>query len=84
FPGDRICSRHSTSHLSHAGLSEFVTGGMDDYIALAVGMAKDLKRLGELRGRLRGVLRDSKVMDGADFTARFTHALRQMWRAAAR
>ncbi|MBI5121019.1 MAG: tetratricopeptide repeat protein [Rhodospirillales bacterium] len=75
FPG-----RHSTSFLCSAGLSELVAEDEDDYAQIALALAKDKKRLSELRAGLRGRLQASPLLDHRNFTRNLEGLLRGLWR----
>ena len=53
LPGEIFASRHSMSHLSNAGLSDWVARDAQDYVALAVAKAADVTALAALRAGLR-------------------------------
>ena len=53
FTGERFCSRHSSSHLINAGLSELVAPDVTGYIDIACELASDLERLENYRASLR-------------------------------
>ncbi len=48
-PGETFASRHSLSHLSTVGLTETIARTLDEYVELAVTLARDLSRLASLR-----------------------------------
>ena len=52
-PGETFASRHSLSHLSNVGLTETIARTLDEYVELAVTLARDLPRLASLRAGLR-------------------------------
>ena len=52
--GEIFASRHSTSHLSNAGLADWVTESVDEYIEMAVARASDPAALAQLRSDLAG------------------------------
>ena len=52
-PGQGFASRHSTSHLTNAGLGQFVAADIEGYLELAVDWASRLDELGQLRGQIR-------------------------------
>jgi predicted O-linked N-acetylglucosamine transferase (SPINDLY family) len=79
-PGETFASRHSFSHLSNVGLTEFVARDAQDYIDLAVRMAHDLPRLAEIRAGLRERMARSPLCDGPRFAANLTALLRDVWR----
>jgi len=79
--GDRFVSRMGESIMMNLGLAECVAATEDEYIAKALGLASDLPRLAELRGRLRAQLLASPLCDGPGFTRDLEAAYRQMWTA---
>ena len=80
WPGELPQGRHAASHLTNAGLSEFIAGSADGYVDLAARWANDIPALTELRASLRDRVARSSLCDGATFTSAFEHELRQMWR----
>ena len=68
-----------TSLLSNVGLSELVAGNHDEYISIAVNLAKDLKRLEFLRKNLRGMMEDSPLCDAKRFTRNLEACYRRIW-----
>jgi protein O-GlcNAc transferase len=81
-PGRTFAGRHSLSHLSNAGLSELVAEDEDGYVRLATELARDRKRLAELRRGLRPRLVDSPLMDPRRFTGDFSTLVRQIVKSA--
>lgn len=79
FPGDRFAARHATSHLTHAGLPEWVAADRDGYVDTAVAAVADPARLARVRAGLRPHLEAGNLMDRDDFLARFGEALDAMW-----
>ena len=77
--GDRFAGRHSTSHLSNAGLAGFVAETADDYVRLAVQWATDLEALADLRAQLRPMMAASPLCDSAAYTAELETKLRELW-----
>lgn len=86
WPGDTFAGRHALTHLSAVGLTETIARDLDDYVALAVGLARDLPRLAGLRAGLRERMAASPICDARRFTAHLEDLLRGLWRewAAAR
>ena len=80
LPGDFFAARHSASHLSNAGLADWVTDSVEDYIELAVKWAGDLPALAALRAGLRQKVRLSPLCDAPRFGRNLTAALRDTWR----
>jgi predicted O-linked N-acetylglucosamine transferase (SPINDLY family) len=81
LPGEIFASRHSASHLSNAGLADWVTGSVEEYIEMAVARAGDLATLAELRARLREQVRHSPLCDAPRFGRNLGTALRHAWQA---
>jgi protein O-GlcNAc transferase len=81
LPGEFFASRHSLSHLSNAGLSNWATASLEDYIETAVSRAGDLPALIELRAGLRENVRRSPLCDAPRFGRNLGTALRRAWQA---
>ena len=79
MPGETFASRHSTSHLSNVGLTEWVVAGAEEYVARAVAVAADLPSLAALRAGLRARVRTSPLCDGPRFGTHLGAALRHAW-----
>lgn len=73
-------SRVGVSLLSTISLPELIAQAPNEYVEIAVRLAKDLPRLGELRRMLRPRMRASPLMDGRRFADDTEAAYRQMWR----
>ncbi len=73
--------RMAASVLAAAGLDEFVAETPAALVELAVGFARDPRRLVELRSTLRDRVASSPLCDAPSFTRRFEAALRDAWRA---
>jgi protein O-GlcNAc transferase len=78
--GEVFSSRHSTSHLSNVGLPELCAGDREDYVRIAVELARDRDRLAALRHRLRERVAASPLCDTAAYTRDLEAAYRDMWR----
>jgi predicted O-linked N-acetylglucosamine transferase (SPINDLY family)/thioredoxin-like negative regulator of GroEL len=81
LPGEIFASRHSASHMSNAGLADWVTDSVEDYVEMAVARAADLGALAELRAGLREKVRLSPLCDAQRFGRSLGMALRHTWRA---
>ena len=79
MPGETFASRHSRSHLSNAGLSDWVAPDLDAYIELAVSKAADIAALADLREGLRGRVKASPLCDAPRFGRNLGTALRTAW-----
>lgn len=80
LPGETFASRHSASHMSNAGLSDWVMDSTDAYIEAAVARAADLDALATLRAALRERVRHSPLCDAPRFGRNLGAALRATWR----
>lgn len=80
LPGEIFASRHSASHMSNAGLADWVTGSVDEYVSLAVARASDVSALAALRAGLRERVRRSPLCDAPRFGRGLGEALRAAWR----
>ncbi len=79
LPGEIFASRHSASHMSNAGLPDWVTGSVEAYIAMAVARAGDLEALSALRAGLRQTVGRSPLCDAPRFGRNLGAALRHAW-----
>lgn len=79
WPGPTFAGRHSVSHLRNVGLDDWVVGGPDAYVDLALSRAADVDGLAALRATLRDRLRTSPLCDGEGFARDLTTAFNEMW-----
>jgi protein O-GlcNAc transferase len=70
--------RAGLSQLHALGLTDLVAGSDGEFVAIALGLARDLERLATLRATLRLRLERCALMDAS----RFTRALEALYRAA--
>jgi predicted O-linked N-acetylglucosamine transferase (SPINDLY family) len=63
------------------GLPELVAGSVDDYLAIAAGLAADPQRLAALRSSLRARMLSSPLCDVSGFTRRLEETYRGLWQA---
>ncbi len=80
LPGEIFASRHSMSHLSNAGLADWVAPDLAGYTELAVTKASDITALAALRSGLRAQVKASPLCDGPRFGRNLGNALRHAWR----
>ena len=83
WPGQWFAGRHSLSHLSNVGLSDWVASSPEEYVSKAVQFASDLARLALLRSQLRERVRVSPLCDGELFATNFASLLENTWRQRA-
>lgn len=80
LPGEIFASRHSASHMSNAGLADWVVPTLDAYVEAAVAHAADIPALAALREGLREQVRRSPLCDAPRFGRGLGAALREAWR----
>jgi protein O-GlcNAc transferase len=80
--GTTHVERVGASLLTRIGLEDLVGRSVEEYIALAVGLAADRPRLARLRAGMRRRMRNSTLLDGARFTREMEDAFREMWAEA--
>jgi predicted O-linked N-acetylglucosamine transferase (SPINDLY family) len=78
--GTAHVSRVGLSLLNNIGLPDLIAQTPEQYVEIAVRLAKDLPRLAELRSKLRPRMRASPLMDAPRFARDIEAAYRQMWR----
>lgn len=77
--GETAVSRAGLSLLSNVGLPELVATTPDDYVRIAVELARAPARLAELHATLRQRTEASPLMDGSGWTRGIEAAFREMW-----
>jgi predicted O-linked N-acetylglucosamine transferase (SPINDLY family) len=82
LPGTSFAARHSASHLSNAGLADWIAPDIASYVEMAVSRAADISRLARLRAELRPMVKASPLTDAPRFGAHLGEALRAAWVAA--
>ncbi len=78
--GQTAVGRAGSSILSNIGLLELIAHSEEEYVEIAVHLAKDLPRLSNLRSTLRQRMEQSPLMDAPKFARNIEAAYRQMWR----
>ena len=77
--GDTYLSRQGAGMVTAAGLGDWVTSSVEDYIDKAVSLASDLPKLAALRAGLRKQVSTSPLCDAQRFARNFEEALWGMW-----
>jgi predicted O-linked N-acetylglucosamine transferase (SPINDLY family) len=77
--GTTHVGRVGVSVLTNAGLPELVAVDVDDYVRIAEDLAEDIPRLRELRGSLRQLLKQSRLMDATAYARDLEAAYRGLW-----
>ncbi|HVT87518.1 MAG TPA: tetratricopeptide repeat protein [Tepidisphaeraceae bacterium] len=80
MPGEAYASRTCSSILTNLEMSELIADSEDAYLKIAIDLANNLDRLGELRSLLRGRMQKSIICNAIDFTRHFEVACREAWR----
>jgi len=78
--GNRETARGGAGIVCGMGLQELVAGNVDDYCAIAIGLAGRPDRLVQLRSTLRDLLARSPIMNAGQTTRAIELAFREMWR----
>jgi predicted O-linked N-acetylglucosamine transferase (SPINDLY family) len=77
--GKTAVGRGGLSILSNLDLPELIARSEDQYVQIAIDLANDLPRLGELRSTLRQRMEQSVLMDGPRFARNMESVYRQAW-----
>ncbi|MBM4146918.1 MAG: tetratricopeptide repeat protein [Nitrospira sp.] len=77
--GNTHASRVGMSLLSNVGLPELVAGRPDEYVKIAVDLARDLNRLQSLRERLRDMMAHSPLTDAPRFVSNLENCYCTIW-----
>jgi predicted O-linked N-acetylglucosamine transferase (SPINDLY family) len=77
--GSTAVSRGGFTILSNIGLTELVARDIEQYVRIAVDLARDLDRLAEIRSTLRARMSASPLMDARQFALDIETAYRTMW-----
>lgn len=77
--GESFVARMGTGFLRTVGLGQWVARTPDEYLALAVALARQPEALTPLRQRVRALTEASPLMDEAAFARHVDQALRGMW-----
>lgn len=79
FVGDTFAGRHSAAHLTAAGLGNFCTHSIDDYVAMAVDWTRRRDELADLRQGLRDRVAASPLCDPPRFANNLSRELMRLW-----
>jgi predicted O-linked N-acetylglucosamine transferase (SPINDLY family) len=77
--GKTIVGRAGLSQLINLGLTDLAADTEEEFVRLAVDLARDLPRLGRLRKELRPLMQQSPLMDAKRFAQNMEAAYRSMW-----
>lgn len=79
LPGETFAGRHAATHLTNAGMPEWIAKDERDYIDIAVKWAGDIDGLAKLRAGMREHVAKTPLVDGPKFAKNLEIALRHMW-----
>jgi predicted O-linked N-acetylglucosamine transferase (SPINDLY family) len=79
LPGDMLVSRMGKVILENVGLGELVARNEEDYVDIAVRLARDREHLKALRHALRERMQASPLMDAPRMARNLETAFRGMW-----
>ncbi len=77
--GAHHAGRVGVSLLHQVGLTELIAKTSEEYVQIAVNLAKDMDKLAALRAGLRPRMAASPLCDGVGFTRNLEQAYREMW-----
>jgi predicted O-linked N-acetylglucosamine transferase (SPINDLY family) len=77
--GQTHVQRAGVSLLMNMGLGDLIANDVDEYVHIAVGLARDAERLGSIRAALRARMQNSVLMDAPRFARNVEGLYRQMW-----
>jgi predicted O-linked N-acetylglucosamine transferase (SPINDLY family) len=80
WPGEHLSARMGKAILENVGLHELVARTGDDYVELAVSLARDHEHLKRLRANLRERMQASPLLDAPRMARSLEDAFRGMWR----
>jgi protein O-GlcNAc transferase len=72
-------SRVGVTILANAGHEELIGHSVEDYVAIAGGLARDLPRLAKIRAELRARVQASPLIDADALTRALEADCRTMW-----
>jgi len=78
--GSTVVGRAGWSQLCNLGVKELAADSDERFAKIALELAGDLPRLGELRKGLRDRMKGSPLMDGRRFARNMEMAYREMWK----
>lgn len=77
---DRAVGRAGLSILSQVGLADLAASTDEEYVNVAVELAKNTPRLRDLRTNLRSVMQASPLMNAPRFAKNFGDLLQNLWK----
>jgi predicted O-linked N-acetylglucosamine transferase (SPINDLY family) len=83
LPGEAFVSRVAGSILTTAGLSDLIARDGDDYVKIALELARNPAHLAAVKQRVRDA-KQSPLFDSARYTRNLEALYRAMWRRKAK
>ncbi len=77
--GESAVGRGGLSILSNIGLADLAARDVDSYVEIAFDLARDEPRLAALRAGLRGMMRNSPLLDAPRFARNVEAVYRRLW-----
>ena len=77
--GNSFPSRVCSSILHSADLEEFIATSPDDYIRLAINLAKDINKLKSIKDRINNEVKNSNLYDMSKYTSTFESRLEEIY-----
>jgi len=77
--GDRHAGRVGASLLTQIGLTDLIANSVEEYLEIALTLARNPGHLDELRRTLRPRMAASSLCDGRAFARKIEAAFRTMW-----
>jgi predicted O-linked N-acetylglucosamine transferase (SPINDLY family) len=78
--GEAYASRGGVSLLSNVGIPDLIAYSKEEYLELAVNLAHDPRKLGNLRQCLRDKMAHSPLLDREQFILHLEESYHQMWK----
>jgi protein O-GlcNAc transferase len=79
--GDTEASRNGAEILAALGMNELIAHGDEEYVSIAVSLARDTQRLTELRRDLRARMQRSPLTNARRFTLELEKLFRGLWQS---
>ena len=78
--GETFLSRCGVSVNKNLGMNELIAKNIDEYVEIAINLAKDKNKLSMIKAELLKNSRKSKLFDIEIFSRDFTNAIQDMWK----
>jgi predicted O-linked N-acetylglucosamine transferase (SPINDLY family) len=78
--GETFLSRCGASVNKNLGMNELIAKNIDEYVEIAINLAKDKNKLSMIKAELLKNSRKSKLFDIEIFSRDFTNAIQDMWK----